>query len=213
MFKDIFALGLQRLSQFNFPEVNTANVSFPIQYIVNKTMESTSPLAPLAAFTSIYAKAVDQTSLSCFNWTADGSAGVGGSGGVQMNPFDYIMCSYFPNSQQSTPHGMIFPPSQGTQYPCSTWFPRQTPHMLTPTELHHRYRYSLEGISNAKNLLLIFGQYDPITGLFPEDLPLSTGRSASRKLVVSELAHTAEMIAAFPTDPSSLTAVSCSFSI
>lgn len=181
-----------------------ANVSFPIQYIVNQTLHSSDPLAALVAFTPIYAKSVNMDQLNCFDWAAGGSAGVGGAGGVQEGPYFHMVCTYFPISMDNTPENTIFPAENASQYACGTMFGPGKTKMLTQVGLEQEYNYSLEKISNLTNFIGLWGQYDPLTALFPYDFPLKSSRRAARKIFVSGMAHTGDMIAQSPLDPDAL---------
>lgn len=186
---------------------SVANVSFPIQYIVDQTLQSTGSLAALRAFTSIYARSVNQDRLDCFDWAASGSAGVGGAGGVQEGPYLHMVCTYFPISMDITPESTIFPAANASQYGCGTIFGPGKPKMLTQVELAQNYNYSLKKISGLTNFIGLWGQYDPLTGLFPHDFPLTSNRRAARKIFVSGMAHTGDMIAQSPLDPPALVQV------
>jgi len=184
-----------------------ANVSFPIQYIVNHTLQSTDPLAAIMSFTPIYARSVNGDRLDCFDWAAGGSAGVGGAGGVQEGPYFHMVCTYFPISMDNTPENTIFPAANASHYACGTLFGPGKTKMLTQVELEQKYNYSLEKISGLTNFIGLWGQYDPLTGLFPHDFPLKSSRQAARKIFVSGMAHTGDMIAQSPLDPDALVQV------
>ena len=54
---------------------------------------------------------------------------------------------------------------------------------------------SQERLAETTNIIFTLGQYDPITGYGVQDFKLSADRGAPRRLYVSEMAHTQDLMA------------------
>ncbi|KAJ4303807.1 hypothetical protein N0V90_002708 [Kalmusia sp. IMI 367209] len=165
---------------------------------------STSPLTPLKVYTSIAWVSANPARPECYDWAAGGSAAVGRAGVAEL-PFNYTTCTYFPLNCFVTRSETIFPPSSSAELSdevqAARCKPYGCPHQFTPSELEQRYGYTQGHLARMTNIIFPLGQYDPITGFAVQDFALSGDRSAPRRLYVSDMAHTQDLMAYNSLDP------------
>ncbi|KAF2739641.1 hypothetical protein EJ04DRAFT_572801 [Polyplosphaeria fusca] len=200
--QNVLSTGLQRLSQFNYPQAqaSSTNVSLPLNHLIKHASNSTSVFAPLKEYTKITMSTVNPATPDCYDWTTGGSAAVGGAG-VSMLSFGYIFCTYFPLTTcgATRPGGIFYPdPPQALTYEagvaanCAAY---GNVHLWTPQELSHAYKLNDQSIANMTNILFTLGQYDPITGYSVGEFETDGDVHAPRRWYASNTAHTQDIVA------------------
>ncbi|KAF2659777.1 hypothetical protein K491DRAFT_688878 [Lophiostoma macrostomum CBS 122681] len=202
LLQSLLVEGLHSVSEFNYPTAasTSTNVSYPLQYIISQSGSNPSPLDPLKAYASIGWITVNPQRPECYDWAA-ASSGFGH--GISTASYTYITCTYFPLSAGTARNGTIFPASLESELTHASvtqmCAPYGNPHMRTPAEVEAA-GLSQERLANTTNIIFTLGQYDPTTGYAVKEFELSANRSAPRRLFVSEMAHTQDLMGYNPLD-------------
>ncbi|KIV87629.1 hypothetical protein PV11_03161 [Exophiala sideris] len=126
---------------------------------------------------------------------------------IQQGVFQLVTCKYFPESSISDwPNGTIFGPAAnpGAIYEssCDALLNVSTP---TMAELQTKYKFTPEDLQNSTRIIWSLGQYDPTSGVSPNqpgiNAPImTTDRNVSRILYTSNMAHREDLFAPDPSD-------------
>lgn len=120
---------------------------------------------------------------------------------LELEPFNYLLCKYFPLSSNEIPDGTIFVPTsiqtESDPTTCETKF-----NIVPPTQeyVQAKYHFSRADLIEAKRILFAYNEFDPTTGVGVEPLPLTQDRNASRWMYTNLAAHGEESIASYPGD-------------
>jgi hypothetical protein len=106
------------------------------------------------------------------------------------------------------PNGTIFPAYDGGSFVpyCDTDYNITTPSV---SDLRNKYKYTAEDLRKSTRIIWSLGQYDPTSGLSPNqpgiNAPvMSTDRNVSRILFTSDMAHREDLFAPDPSDRDSV---------
>lgn len=74
--------------------------------------------------------------------------------------------------------------------------------LTPPTEqqLRERYHFTHAEIQNSTRIIFSEGQFDPTTAVGPGDLALTSNKCASRRILVTDMAHREDLFLPDPTD-------------
>ncbi|TAQ84199.1 hypothetical protein B7494_g7475 [Chlorociboria aeruginascens] len=120
---------------------------------------------------------------------------------LQLEPFNYLVCKYFPLSSNEIPNGTMFVPTsiqtESDPTTCETKF-----NIVPPTQeyVQAEYHFSRADLIDAKRILFAYNEFDPTTAVGTEPLPLTQDRNASRWMFTNLAAHGEESMASYPGD-------------
>ncbi|KAH8808664.1 peptidase S28 [Xylogone sp. PMI_703] len=120
---------------------------------------------------------------------------------LQKEPFNYLVCKYFPLSSNEVPEGTMFIPTstqtESDPTTCETMF-----NLVPPTQeyVQAKYHFSRADLIEAKRIIFAYNEFDPTTAVGLEPIPLTQDRNASRWMYTNLAAHGEESIASYPGD-------------
>ncbi|KAE8446449.1 hypothetical protein EG329_011912 [Mollisiaceae sp. DMI_Dod_QoI] len=141
----------------------------------------------------------------CIDW-ASSSFGIDSVPLIQSPIFLYLTCKYFPMlAAGDMPNGTIFPFADGgssATEACDATYNLSTP---SAEQLRTKYHYTHADLRNSTRIIWSLGQYDPTSGVSPNQLGinapnLSADRNVSRVLYTSDMAHREDLFSPDPSD-------------
>lgn len=115
--------------------------------------------------------------------------------------FSYTVCNFFPLIAPGfVNNGTIFSPQapeDSRAKNCQRDF-GITP--LVTEEINSRYHFSKDEIKNSTRIIWSKAEYDPASGVEPDDLGLSNDRMKSRTLFAPDTAHIEDLFRSDPSD-------------
>lgn len=168
------------------------------QKLVNATLQLNDPMKIVSTILTTYYP----PSLSpCIDWNSTESD----NPTLEKEPFNYLLCNYFPLSSNEIPNGTIFIPTsiqtESDPQTCKALY-----NLVPPTQdyVEKTRRITRDDLVNEKRILFAYAEMDPTTGVGIEPLPLTQDRNASRWMLTSLAAHGEESLASYPGDKPSV---------
>ena len=175
------------LSQFDYGvSLGASFIPNSLLVVINKTLPLTNPVDVLKVPLQLY---FDQS--PCVDWVT-GLASAHGS--IEVGPFEYLTCSYFPLSSSEVGPGTIFPEritgDRAGAAACKAMFNIT---MSTQAELQKRYHFAPADVISTGRILFVVNEYDPTTACTPlylwESSQTGANYSASRMLYIENSGH------------------------
>ncbi|KAJ9604009.1 hypothetical protein H2200_011531 [Cladophialophora chaetospira] len=182
------------LTSYNNPVANPSGAS--AQKLVNEILRLDDPIEIINASLSTY-----YPYLPCIQWDTTASA----NPTLEKDPFNYLLCNYFPLSSNEIPNGTIFVPTsiqtETDPQTCKSLYG-----LVPPTQdyVEKKYHITRDELVNAKRMLFAYAEMDPTTGVGIDPLPITQDRNASRYMFTSLAAHGEESLGGFPGDKPSV---------
>ena len=178
---------------YNDPVANPTGAS--AEKIVNQTLLLNDPVQIINASVTTY---FPPSLYPCIPWdTSSASA----QSTLQQQPFNYLLCRYFPTNEGEVPNGTMFiPTSVQTETDPQTCKKLFNLVPATQAETQKKYHITRKELLAAKRIVYAYNEMDPTTAVGIDPFPVNVDRNASRYMFTSLSAHGEESLASYPGD-------------
>lgn len=185
--------GFWRAAQFSYNIPSVWPVGHMLDYLISQTLlaNDTGSVLRIPPMLQNW-----DTDLShCLDWRSPNLTSAAAGTGIQIRPWMYINCAYFPGSTFSIRNGSMFPPQLQTgRVELCTEKDWQSPlYNLTNQEIIAHYNFTANKIEEVGRFFFTQDGLDPTTAVGPPPLDSSALLNASRAFVMPRLAHTEEI--------------------
>jgi hypothetical protein len=185
-------------TQTSYARAGNWPVGSIFDYLINATLQAPNDTGSVARMPAMYKNGIGDLT-KCLDWKSPNLTNVRDAAGIAVNTWDYIHCTYFPQTLESIRDGSMFPPMHTTGTVsdlCSNPSWQGGLYGKTNNEVIRYYGITTENLEKTGRFLFTNGGLDPTTSIGPLNFnpppKLSPYRNASRVVLMPNVAHTEE---------------------